>query len=671
MVLTREKRTEMKLTEKIENCAYNSNEELWTFSKEAWDRYLQYMEDMSSILNSFHGVHHSIRYWKLTVGKWLQYFLGTLFTNYGLAENNDAIDENYFLAHNYSRGDNFRSISFDDEMFSLLQSYITYYRKRYDGEKSSTARCTPTQTCPKEAPRGGAIGLTDDFRYLMLPENWFLLKKAIGEENLIVSRPNEEYSLPYAFDITLRKRLFAREYKDEFDFVLGNFVAWNLPFFYLEGYEAVCKLAEEYRSSDVFVRIFVADPTDYCSVVQDFYIANQVEKYGTEIVCVQHGGGYGMSPATTYFYDKDISDFFLTYGWGGDSYCHVPNILLLRNPGHVFNENAKRVLLISTLEMEHRVRPIGFSSSVGYRDEIFIFLCDTLESGSLQMEWRTYSSRLPIAEDMKNDIISRLGRLGESLEVDLPGTAMQRMHQARLVVLDHLSTTVLETIGAGIPTVMFWNPMHTPLTREAEEVCEHLRQVGILYNTPEEAAKFILRINGNVSEWWNSADVCAARDNFNRHFSVTSSDVLADYIHLFTGRDKIETLTCYKSKQTEKSPVVKEWRKKLFPHSEICSLEHLRKHWIFIFGAGKHGRQMARLLNTNGIYCKGFIDNAVNMRGQMIDGLPVYSLFDYKNVSSPEDIIVICIVSAEFEVKIQLIEEDISWFISMWQLGIL
>lgn len=668
----------MKPLEKIRASAYSSNEELWEISEKAWDRYLQYMEDLSVILNSFHGTNHSVRYWKLTAGKWVQYFLGTLFTNYELAKSDDAIDESFFAVHNFSHGENFRDISFGDEMFLIIRQYITYYRNQYDKEMKKEDISESTEIKSERCLQAGDIGITDDFQYLMLMENWYEIKKEVGEDNVLESIPNEEFSFPYKYDIELRKHLFTDSYRDEFDFVFGYFVAWNLPYFYLESYRSVCECVDTYKPSKRFKRIFVADPTDYRSVVQDFFLADQFQKYGTEIVCVQHGGGYGMSPATTYFYDKEISDYFLTYGWGGESYFHVPNILLLRNPQVAYRENSrsvKRVLLISTLEMEHRVRPIGFSSSVGYRDDIFAFLSIMLKCSRIPLEWRTFAVRLSVAEDMKQQVLLRLGGLRTCLDVDLPGSAMQRIQQARIVVLDHLSTTVLETMGAGIPTVMFWNPLHTPLTHEAEEICNQLRHVGILHDTPEAAAQFVLKIYDSINIWWNSPSVYAVREIFNQHFSIPSINVLADYIALFTSQDEIgDICSCIGNGHYSltKYSKIEEYKKKVFPHLDINSIDHLKAYHIYLFGAGEYGHKVEQILSEQGVMCAGFIDNALSLNGKCVNGIPVYSLSRYKKkYNKLEDIIVICIVNNEFSVKMQLIEEGIYCFVSMWQLAIL
>jgi len=73
----------------------------------------------------------------------------------------------------------------------------------------------------------------------------------------------------------------------------------------------------------------------------------------------------------------------------------------------------------------------------------------------------------------------------------------QSLFSCQLYVSDHLSTTWLESLVLNKPTILFWDDIYA-LNIHTKKYFKKLREVDILHDTPESAAKTINNIYGNV-----------------------------------------------------------------------------------------------------------------------------------------------------------------------------
>jgi putative transferase (TIGR04331 family) len=96
------------------------------------------------------------------------------------------------------------------------------------------------------------------------------------------------------------------------------------------------------------------------------------------------------------------------------------------------------------------------------------------------------------------------------------------MDRARLVVIDHPVTSMLESLAADIPTILFWNPRLWEMRPAAEPYFEALRSASILHDSPEAAAAHFSSVVDDVQAWWQGVAVQQAREAFSRQFALTA-----------------------------------------------------------------------------------------------------------------------------------------------------
>ena len=104
--------------------------------------------------------------------------------------------------------------------------------------------------------------------------------------------------------------------------------------------------------------------------------------------------------------------------------------------------------------------------------------------------------------------------------------------QAKLIIIDNCSTTLLYALSFNIPTILFWNKSHFIFRDEAKSYLEELERVGIYYHSPEAAAIMVNNIIDDPYGWWNSCDIQAVRKNFCDNFIRISPNYLQEWHNL-------------------------------------------------------------------------------------------------------------------------------------------
>ena len=98
----------------------------------------------------------------------------------------------------------------------------------------------------------------------------------------------------------------------------------------------------------------------------------------------------------------------------------------------------------------------------------------------------------------------------------------RHLRSARLFVIDHPSTTLLEAISVDAPTVLYWDSGRFLLRATAQPYFDSLRTAGVLHDSPHAAAELVNRIAPDPIGWWHTSVVREAVAAFRTHFALTS-----------------------------------------------------------------------------------------------------------------------------------------------------
>lgn len=308
----------------------------------------------------------------------------------------------------------------------------------------------------------------------------------------------------------------------EFRAVVEELVALTMPRSLGDGYAALTERVRRRRT--VPGRLFVG----YINLGNDSdkaFTASAAEK-GERVVHVQHGGMYGMAPVVAVACDTEYRhEAFLSWGWSrhGDYAGHfvpLPSPMLARFADrHRFRD--RHVLFVGGVMRGRlqRLRTAPQSTEfLDYRRDKVTFIKALSPEVRESLVYRPYFRSHHQFLDQEY-LEPRVGPLRI-----LRGDLTEAMLGCRLLILDNPSTSLCQALAGNVPTISFWSPVYFPLTEEAAKVHDHLRRVGLFFDSPEEAAAQVSAIWDRVEDWWASPEIQEARRVWCSYFAATSGN---------------------------------------------------------------------------------------------------------------------------------------------------
>lgn len=508
---------------------------------------------LGATLNELHGVSSSREYWRTLLGPWLNQFIQALYdrhlcikaaqSQYGALETIGLAEESYFTPRD---SDEFlASIHTDAYNLQLITQVCVFHGVRFRSRKVTTVRSEailPANRVARIKIKIKKIVLAafawaaHCLVYLRRGQIWYFdshlpfkiqLRLLLATRGKAVPVRFHDYAPEFGslkLDLGLRGRLcsLASDLQDdEFGKLFVGTLASNFPWLYLEGYAGY--LAQLKTLSSRSPRALVSSSN---SVPYQFLSAQLKEKTGTRIANVQHGGSFGTikySPIEKH--DQLVADEYWSWGWvegvGGRA---TPMPAFLRTAGQSRNrlsKNSGEVLYCGNTYPRYGYRLWSNPSGPQWGQVI---------------EWR-HRWLKALVEEVRAEVLVRLYPYDhyrweekQRLKDLFPKTRFddgQRSFQsaldrAKLFVTDTNHTTFLEALAVDKPTVLFWAPEFNGLRAAAAPYFSRLREVGVLHDSPEAAARKVNEVAIEPLTWWHQSDVKEAVDSFRRQFAYTA-----------------------------------------------------------------------------------------------------------------------------------------------------
>ncbi len=548
---------------KWEECNYSDSPYHWNDeSKYAKDFiYLgefsdRIMDGLVLSMNKLYSIEKSRRYWEIVLGAWVKSFIYIVFDKWSTLHN--ALDNNN-ITHSIivdrsdielimNDSEEFESKCGSDEWNEIMYGYLikTYFSNGIDIEYIDN-KIKNESICIKNKYSfnikrlikevlffvGGVVGKfqkkADYFlinSYLPLLTS-FKFQIRLGQFPILTRARNTP-------KFKKNKRKWAIENfkcQNEFENILCDLIPKCMPAIYLEGFFELEKNTNEVAWPENPKIIFTSSV--YGSDFLNHWIANKVES-GSKLIIGQHGGEYGTSLFNLHEnHETSIADKWLSWGWFDNSRKNIVPLGVLK----LFGQSSKKH------NPNGNVIMVGFFTHRHYKH---------LASGAKSSQWLDYfkdqinfTQRLP--DKIFNQLLIKLGVADLKWEQEsrwkdqfsnvkiyhgnLPLKSL--IHNARIVISTYNSTNFLEMMAWNIPVILFCNPNHWKLHSRSRDLFKELKAVGIYHDTPEDAAKHLIKIWDNVDLWWGSNEVQKARGNFCRKFSYMPEDPLAQLESIF------------------------------------------------------------------------------------------------------------------------------------------
>lgn len=516
--------------------------------------------ELTAYLNRVHGTTHEKRYWRLLLDPWLKIHLEQMYDHFTHVEDAFKFEpeartilldpECYETPRDMADfvrlmiGDRFHLQLFS-QILAKRQSNFPTLRVQPLGMNDPAARPLPGSVSDTAIRRGFKPllkrGLARVFRMIAATgiARLFVCEVNLSRNELLRIIVGTGFrALPYYGELPdsatpppimddRRRGLAGLQARDEFERVFVSALPNNLPTIFLEGYEHARRatLAAIPHPPQVMFSSLGWHYLDWFK-----FAAAECAARGTRLWGIQHGGSYGMAGSSSIeSFERDVCDRYFTWGWaktdGDPRLRDLPAPMLSRiapvSPGD-------DILFVSTSLDLHNIRLTRDTNGAGAADAIerqARFL------RALPGPARGHALVRLFRHDWGWSHRERLLELFPETKFDDSSVPFgRRMREARLVVVDTPSTPMLETLAEDVPCLMTWRADAWTIRPSARPYFDAFREVGVLFESPEEAAAQAARVYKDPRAWWNEPARRAARLKFTRTFALSDPDWISAWL---------------------------------------------------------------------------------------------------------------------------------------------
>jgi len=323
--------------------------------------------------------------------------------------------------------------------------------------------------------------------------------------------------------------IFSKKVQEtEFESVVSNVLPALLPEVFLSKFYSNEKRSEQFiRRLGDKVTDFVLGPLIGGYDPMKFIVALHKER-GGKLIINQHGAIYGTASSFPVMagIEYAAADKFITWGWEKQGDIPVQAIPLpsplLSKLNHRANANDNgKLILVTTLVRVYSDRLASNpqpEECYGYRASKKIFFEALSQNLRSNLLYRPYFTDLAGLSDRKYML-----KECDGLKV-FDGNLVDMLKTARCIVMDHPGTTMNMSMVMNTPTIAFWDLKQWVMCDEAAIIFKKLVDVGILYNDPANAAKFLEKKWSSIREWWGSDEVQMVRLEYCRYYARYSDN---------------------------------------------------------------------------------------------------------------------------------------------------
>lgn len=505
---------------------------------------------LAKALNGVHGKQYSVRYWRIVAGPWLHMYLSAMLERYRNLKTALSLYPRLDTvvlaepAHVVPTGTHdFAAYLIEDtynlQVYSRILKTLGYcfaeqgedIRQKVHYVKA--AKPSWKQEAARMASRVYARAVSRVRRSVVLKDAYFpkpvlaalaashpgRILPVLGSSGEFADRPVQP---------TLREPLAGLSFGNaEFERCVAALLPSDLPKSLVEAYADIDQLARDNFPGRVRA-VFSANAWYYDEVFKH-WAADSAER-GAALLGCQHGGNYGaLALMPSEDHETAIVDRYFTWGWerAGRAACVVP----MPAPKLIDHGTDRRassgtgLLWVATTMPRYLVQfpwtPGDFERYLDWQQRF---------AAGLDPEVFSELRLRPHREDNGWGLAERLRGEFPALAIESWNVSFQdSLNSCALYICDHLSTTFIEALSANTPTILFWDERANALRPEASASYALLREAGILFDSPEDAAAAVNRVRTDVAGWWRDPARQHAVASFCAHFARTGHNAIAEW----------------------------------------------------------------------------------------------------------------------------------------------
>ena len=515
------------------------------------DTYEKTLVALRGQLNTMHQVNYSVRYWRILIGPWLEYFIQVLFDRWFMLRQIFADNKNYSCS--IIRRDPLLLVPNDMSEFNKLlteddwneaiygQLIHLYWKDRVDitllkNKNKKKSEKVPNKSIKSTIKRvitflGKIFSKEDDYLFI---SSYLPLKQ---ELKLQVQLGQIPYIWPNPHPPFFKPSNMQRQWKvninpvTDFERVVRSMISLHIPTIYLEGYRALDLATNELPWPKNPKAVFTSNSYSENDLFKNW--AAKKTELGVPLVIGQHGGGYGTSlflPVEEH--QVKIADKWLSWGWSDKIRKNIIPIGYWKSTTNNFKINhTGDALMVEFIIPRYSYRlyasPIA-GQWLDYFNDQKLFL------SKLPNTIRKKTVLKLDGNDYGWDPANRWKDAMPELLMHNDTKSIKKLIQdSRICIATYNSTTFLEAFVMNVPTIMFWNPDHWEVNSTAQPYYDKLKSVGIFHESPESAAKQMAKVWNDVGRWWLSEEVQAAKNEFCKQYARDPENSLEELYNFF------------------------------------------------------------------------------------------------------------------------------------------
>jgi hypothetical protein len=291
---------------------------------------------------------------------------------------------------------------------------------------------------------------------------------------------------------------------DAFDKYLARTLSYGIPKilveYFSDYFDSYSEHVERGRCTNIVTEAWISfmPVSIYCAIAR--------QKRGVKLIMQEHGASQQWLCGSPDWIGMEVADVFLTTGWHGGSKKVVRGGFAKREIAPYRFEQCKRdILHVSTSSFLYRCDFYGVASSSARFSGYLQQAASLFESLPLPLQehYLLRPRRSPYLWDTEHtwDIVRKGGR------VEADGDLLSLLAEARIVVVDHLSTSVAEIFLMGVPVLILHDDYIEPLAVEHTTLFDDLKVCGVVHGSVASAVTHLARIYDDVESWWKGREV--------------------------------------------------------------------------------------------------------------------------------------------------------------------
>ena len=515
---------------------------------------------LSQNLNHIHNVNFSKEYWKIIIGNWLFPFLHIIYdrwkTIFKAFEEYDLettkiikIDLDEVIPQSV---ENFIELAHQDKWNHFIFSKIlkTNFKQSINIEeiklksKDSYVRFVNDRRTFKQKLLFKFYEKIRKIYFKFFPDDkYFISDTFIGKfDEILLNLKLKNFPLtisPRSFffvkpDLNLRKKFSIKiKTKNKFEIFAIDLINDLIPCSFLENYSKI-RLAANNSCWPKNPKVIFTSHSINNKSLSCFYIAEKKENKSF-LICGQHGGGYGQCKFHwSEKFEKEISDYFLSWGWSDEKKTIPFGMLKSIKTLKKINDNNYKDKLLIVIRPKERYFSTPLDSKIR-GPQILDYHLDCINLiDKFNKDFKENTVVVRLHERTYGWCEKELWRTTiPNIEID---DGMSSIHKniarSKLIIYTYNATGYLELMAANIPVLLYWSNEDNPVNSLTAQLFSELKEVKIFHDKHQSLVEHINYNWNNLHEWWFSNRVQDIRKKFCEKYAKLNKNKLNDLNNL-------------------------------------------------------------------------------------------------------------------------------------------